>query len=65
MSRRRRPSPGPRPVHEYGVLPPHSSRTGVNVFAQAAITFLPVGVDPVKRSHAGLAQRRARGTGDP
>ena len=28
-------------------LPPHSSRTGVSVSAQAAITFLPVAVEPV------------------
>ena len=28
-------------------LPPHSTRTGVSVSAQAAITFLPVAVEPV------------------
>ncbi len=29
-------------------LPPHSISTGVSVSAQAAMTFLPVAVDPVK-----------------
>ena len=29
-------------------MPPHSSSTGVSDCAQAAITFLPVGVEPVK-----------------
>jgi hypothetical protein len=29
-------------------FPPHSSSTGVSVSAQAAITFLPVAVEPVK-----------------
>src|SRR5215469_2256325 len=31
-------------------LPPHSSSTGVSVSAQAAMTFLPVTVEPVKAS---------------
>src|SRR4051794_31984395 len=31
-------------------LPPHSTSTGVSVSAQAAITFLPVRVEPVNAS---------------
>ena len=44
-------------------LPPPSMSTGVRVSAQAAMTFLPVAVEPVKRAcrrRRGTARRRSR-----
>src|SRR5262245_7509910 len=46
-------------------LPPHSTSTGVSVSAQAAITCLPVRVDPVNASLSTPERHRAAPASPP